>query len=92
MRDVAPLSPARNPSLCSPSAPPSAGGEPRETLTTDLRELADAVGGVFPDIARRMRERATLLEAGATLAELAAAGDKSAAFVLDHVTPEEASR
>lgn len=54
------------------------------TLAAELHEAADALAEIRPNVAARLRERAEKLEGGATLDDLAAAGDACAALVVKY--------
>jgi hypothetical protein len=54
----------------------------RANMAAELREAAEALGD--GPVSERLVARADALDAGVTLTELAAAGDSTAAFVLEH--------
>lgn len=94
MRDV---SHAQRPRKGAPrSASSSAAlphGAPPETaqLTAELREAARLLRKEHPDAARRLRARAKKLESGASLEDLAAAGDGGATLVLEYAAAHHAA-
>lgn len=62
----------------------SHGAPPEKTLADELREAAVLLDVEHPAVAERLRTRAAKLEGGASLEDLAAAGDGGAALMLDH--------
>lgn len=81
MRDVPSSRPSCNLPPRSASAAPSHGADPGD-LAEDLREAASLVAASRPDVAERLLARVAKLEAGASLADLAAAGDDGAAALV----------